>query len=376
MSSALEKISSEINDLPAKLESAKEGAKKISCDMPGKGADDFDGLAEHRRTLYGRESEPLPHEVIHQAGMTTVHGFSREESRAWNQIVRELLKLYKKVAEVARTRGPHIQAYGAALATLYRLELAVIASDPERACDKPEPLAMEEVNKKIGQPPHKADTRFQVEGFFLSLELRYTLAEIAQSRIEGLKTASREEHIVTHAHLWLSYVSFIYESCIRDAQKALVIAERSTASRLAARAGIYVLRGKLELFRFEILTERASLARDGRLDDTRRKELSAKAQQEADATASQVRKLEETYVRSRPVVNMDEWRDVRAWFDQNCRERGDKYVEEYGKLATHLLTERGYEPLSLQEKADIVRAFGFCQSFIDMRGAVRDRYIY
>ena len=53
--------------------------------------------------------------------------------------------------------------------------------DPERACNKPELLVMEAVNKKIGQPPYKADTRFQVEGFFLSFELRYVLAEIAQS---------------------------------------------------------------------------------------------------------------------------------------------------------------------------------------------------
>jgi hypothetical protein len=72
----------------------------------------------------------------------TTDGLSGEESRAWNKIVRELVKLYKKVAGVARTHGPHVQAYGAALATPYRLELAAIASDPERACDKPEPFAM------------------------------------------------------------------------------------------------------------------------------------------------------------------------------------------------------------------------------------------
>jgi hypothetical protein len=71
-----------------------------------------------------------------------------------------------------------------------------------RACDKPEPLAMEEVNKKIGQPPHKAGTRFQVEGFFLSIELGCLLAEIVQSRIEGLDTTSRKETDTTRTHLW------------------------------------------------------------------------------------------------------------------------------------------------------------------------------
>jgi hypothetical protein len=365
MSSELEEISQEVEKISAKLEGTKEDAKKVSFTPSEKKPGDLYHLSEDRKTQFGKESEPLPPDTIHQGAMATIHGFSGEESRAWNKIVRELLKLYRKIAGVARTHGPHVQAYGAALATLYRLELAAIASDPERACDKPEPLAMEEVNKKIGQPPHKADTRFQVEGFFMSIDLRYTLAEIAQSRIGGLNTASQEEEITTHTHLWRSYVSFIYESCVRDAKKALTVAQRSTASRLAARAEVYILRGKLELFRFEILTERTLLARDGDLDDARKKMLSSKAQREGKATAAQIKALESTYLRSRPAEDVGDLKAERTWFTQNCRDRGDKYVEEYNKLAAHLLNERGYEPLSLQERADIVKAFGFCKSLFD-----------
>jgi len=362
MSSELENISQEVEKISAKLESAKDDAKKIPFSSSEKKPEDLHHFAESRKDKFGKEYEPLPPDAIHQGAMTTVHGFSGEESRAWNKIIREFVKLYRKVAGVARTHGPHVQAYGAALATLYRLELAAIASDPERACDKPEPLAMEEVNKKIGQPPHKADTRFQVEGFFLSLELRYMLAEIAQSRISGLNTTSRDEDITTPTNLWRSYASFIYESCVRDASKAFIVAERSTASRLAARARMYILRGDLELFRFEILTERTSLVRDGILDDTHRKILSNRAQQKANATAALMKTLEMTYIRSRPAENTGDLIAERAWFAQNCRERGDKYVEEYRRLAAYLLTESGYAPLSLQEKADIIKAFGFCKS--------------
>jgi hypothetical protein len=364
MSSALENVSVEVEDFLTNVQNAKEEAKKIPFIQPEKAAEEFDLLAERRRARLGREFEPLPHAVVHQGSMTAIHGFSTEEGRGWNKIVRELLKLYKKAVDVARTRGPHVQAYGAALATLYRLELAAIAGDPERACDKPEPLAMEEVNKKIGQPPHKADTRFQVEGFLLSLDLRYTLAEIAQNRIEGLEKVSQDEDVTWHARLWRSYVSFIYESCICDAEKALTIAQKSTASRLAARARVYILRGKLELFRFDILAERTALARKGLLDDARRKELSDKARHEGIVTSAQVKIQEVTYMRSRPAANMVDLKEERTWFVQNCRERADKYVKEYSALATHLLKETGYEPLSLQEKEDIVKAFGFCKSLI------------
>ncbi|KAH9959727.1 hypothetical protein BJV74DRAFT_872502 [Russula compacta] len=345
MSSTLDKIIPQIEDISAKLENAKDEARKISSEPPEKGPGNVDRLIEHRRTQFGKESEPLPPEIIHQGAMTTIHGFSGEESRIWNKIVREIVKLYRKIAEVARTRGPHVQTYGAALAKLYRLELAAITSDPERACDKPEQLAMEEATRNWTTP---AQSRHP---------LRYTLAEIAHSRIKGLDTVSRDEDVKMHVHLWRSYISFIYESCICDAEKALAIAQKSTTSRLAAQAVVYVIRGKLELFRFEILTERTLSVRDSLLDNTSREQLSAKARQEAVVTAARVRLLEATYMHSRPAADMGELKAERAWFNRNCHERGGKCMEEYNRLAKHLLTESGYE--------DIVKSFGFCKWLIE-----------
>ncbi|KAI9445912.1 hypothetical protein H4582DRAFT_1804013 [Lactarius indigo] len=359
MSSAIEKVGPEIEEFSRRLDTAKGEAKSIAFKPPSENADDFDALDAHRRTRFGPESEPLPHDEIAQASMRNVHGFSGEEGRAWNKVVRDLLKLYKKVTDVARTRGPHVKAYGAALATLYRLELSAIASDPDRATDTPEPVAMMEVNKKIGQPPHNADTRFQVEAFFLTLELRYMLAQIAQSRIEGLSVTSRDEAALRHERLWQSFVSFIYESCIRDAEKALKIAEKSSASRLAAQAGVNILRGKLELFRFEILAERTLLSRQGLINNDRRNELSTKTQLEADTVKREMKGLETTYIRSRPVTNTDEIKSEREWFTKNCGEKGDKFLKEYEALATYLRTEGGYQPLSLKEKQDIVKSFEF-----------------
>ncbi|KAI0289828.1 hypothetical protein BC826DRAFT_1187589 [Russula brevipes] len=120
---------------------------------------------------------------------------------------------------------------------------------------------------------------------------------------------------------------------------------------------MYIFRGKLELFRFEILAERTLLAREGLLDIAHRKELRASAT----TGTAQVKVLEGTYMRSSPAenVNMDQLKAARVWFGENCRRRGDKYLKEYSKLATHLLTESGYAPFSPQEKADIVKAFGF-----------------
>jgi hypothetical protein len=368
MSASLEKVGPEIEKFSERLDTAKDEAKKIAFHPPSEAADDLEVLSVTRRTRFGPEFEPLSPDEISQPSMASSHGFSGDEGREWNKVVRDLLKLYKKVVDVARKRGPHVQAYSAALATLYRLELSAIASDPERATDTPEPVAMTEVNKKIGQPPHNADTRFQVEAFFLSLELRYTLAEIAQSRIEGLNVASREELVLRHEGLWRSFVSFVYESCVRDAEKALKVAKKSSASRLAARAEVYILRGKLELFRFEILAERTLLSRQGHFNEDRRQALSAKAKLEANTASLAIKILERTYMRSRPATNTTQLKAEREWFTQNCRDKGDKFVKEYNALETHLRTERGYEPLSLKEMEDVVKSFNFCKFSDSQRG--------
>jgi hypothetical protein len=143
MSSELEEISQEVERISAKLEGAKDDAKRISFTPSEKKPEDLYRLAEDRSTQFGREFEPLPPDAIQQGAMTTIHGFSRDEGSAWNKIVREFIKLYKRAVGVARTHGPHVQAYNAALSTLYRLELAAIAGDPLRACDRPEPLLIE-----------------------------------------------------------------------------------------------------------------------------------------------------------------------------------------------------------------------------------------
>ncbi|KAH8998206.1 hypothetical protein EDB86DRAFT_3148849 [Lactarius hatsudake] len=341
MSSTLEEVGSEIESFLGRLDNVKSKAKLIAFYPPSR-ATDFDILSARRRTRFGPASEPLSREEISRESMTNVHGFSVEEGRVWNNIVHDLLKLYRKIVHVARTRGPYVQAYGAALATLYRLELSAIASDPERASDTHERVAMTEVIKKIGQPPHMASTRFQVEAFFLSFELRYTLAEIAQSRIEGLNVFYSHEIVRLHERLWQSFVSFIYESCIHDAEKALKIAKKSSASRLAAQAGVNILRGKLELFRFEIRAQHTLLLRSELLNDDRRNELSTKAQQEANTASLEMKKLETRYLRSRHVTDTTQLNSERAWFTLNCREKGDKIVEEYSALATRF-TQRAME---------------------------------
>lgn len=359
MSHSLEEVSPEVQMLQSRLQSLKSKAKEIKPQVVPWDLTNSDRLAKIRDSQCGREDEPLPHILFSQEKMISTHGFGTQEASSWTAVVNDIVKAYRKVSAVATTRGPHIRAYEAALSTLYRLELAVIAVDPARATDAPEPLAMMEVNKKIGQPPHKADTRFQVEAFLLSLELRFMLAEISQSRIEGLATISDDKDVKHHKELWNSFTAFIYDSCLKDSQKALLVAEKSSASRLAARSAIYVLRSEFEKFRLMILRARDSLARTGRLDDAERKQLVNLVSARANAAREFLRNVETSYIRSRPSNSLKVLGEEHKWFEINCGRKAERYVQEYTELGTHLMTDRGYQPLSIQEMADVVKAFGF-----------------
>lgn len=359
MSQDLSKISSKVQEVTANMPTIEKAIKEVeyvSGTVSNYKGPKAKAVAE-RFVPLEVEAGPLPANLLMQFKLTSVHGFPEGIAGKWHNVTSDLLARYRDVVALANTRGPHIRTYEAALSTLYRLELAAIAEDHSRASDAPEPLAMQEVNKKIGQPPHKADTRFQIEAFFLSLELRFMIAQVAQCRLEKISQHDKDGR--AHRQLWHALVQFIYESCVRDARKALGLAEASSASRMAARANVHLIRAELEVFRFDIVSEREELSRQGQLKEKERRNLALRVEQKAGLAKEMVRKAESSYVRSRPTEDMTGLLEERRWFSENCRGKTDNYLEEYAKLKEHVETDHGYQPLSLQEKEDIIKSFDF-----------------
>jgi hypothetical protein len=117
---------------------------------------------------------------------------------------------------------------------------------------------MEEFNKKLGLPPHKADRYTVSSGRLLPVHR----VAVHVGRIRAQSNRGLEQHLVKgkyhYAHAFVAILRIVYpQICGRDAEKALTTAQKYTVSRLAARTGVYILRGKLELFGFKILNERS-----------------------------------------------------------------------------------------------------------------------
>ncbi|TFY82038.1 hypothetical protein EWM64_g1976 [Hericium alpestre] len=359
MSLAVEQVQGQLQVISSNIQGSHDAAKKLVRSLECKPEEDFERLYQERDSKFGSHDEPLPSRFLSQPQMVSLHGLATEEARAWNAAVRDILRAYRKVEEVAKKRGPHIQAYHAALSMLYRLEFnAAIARDSTGAADAPEPFAMAQVNKKIGQPPHKADTRFQIEAYLLSIELRLMLGQIAQSRFEALGW-SDDPALKHHRQLWYSFIDYIFRSCFKDAEKAVMIATRSSASRQAARCMVYKIRSSLELCRFFILNKVSELSRLHPLDDATRQELAADVNARRSDAVNLLKESCMTYLRVRPSENLAQLKDERKWFNDNCTAKVDKYLNEYDELVEHIMTDKVYRPLSLHEREEIVKAFGF-----------------
>ncbi|KAI0375984.1 hypothetical protein BV20DRAFT_31266 [Pilatotrama ljubarskyi] len=355
MSGDLDACSPAVSEFTSMLPTFQDLAKKLPAGIRAEN----EPIPQLRQVPGIQENGPLPAKALELHAMQTAHGLSVDEARGWNKIVKEILSTYRRIGKVAVTRGAHVKAYESALTTLYRLEMEEISSDPARATDAPEPLALVIVDHKVGQPPPKADVRFQIEAYFLSLELRSLVAQIAQSRIEVLSVTSVDPGVVQHRALWVAFATFLYTSCITDAKKARDLADNSSATRQAARASVLVMRFEFELFRWTTQCTRSDQFRGGNYGEEERKKLSQSVRLFKATMLNASHSLQQAYIRKRPSKTMEDMKAERQWLDENCRRKVDVWQKECDALEQFVLNGGFYQPLSLQEREDIVKAFGF-----------------
>lgn len=351
MSQSLNTLEPAMIECTSKIPAMQTDAKKIPAHL------DVSAGARNKLSKV-RDNEPLPHDLLNLNAMNSIHGFSSIESRTWCELAKSILQLYREVVKVAKTRGAHVKAYEAALATLYRMEIADIENGSTSASDAPEHKAMERVNSKIGQPPYKADTRFQTDAFFISLELRFLLSEIVFSRIEGLPLISDDEAVVKHRETWCTFNEFLLQSCVDDSRKAFLITKRSSATRQAARASLYGLRADFEKTRFALVCERNNCFRSGRFTQEDRGLLVSAVRQKKKELWVNLDLTKKDYMQSRPLNTLGERKAEVLWFDENCAKKVEQWYKACDDLEQFMLKDGVYIPLSLQEREDIVKAFG------------------
>ena len=362
MSKRLEKHVPSIEAITASLEASETAAKTIDSGDDFASEDDFTEICEKRKELFGKPDEPLPINMLRE--LKKRHGFSQKEADGWKKIAKEINRVYEGIANVASARSAHVKAYEAAMTTLFKLEMEAISRDPSKAGRKTQQeAAFDAVNAKIGQPPHKADRKYHIEAFLLSIELRLMLGQIASVRVAELPLTSNESDHHRHRQIWTTFVGFLYDSCTEDCAKAIHLARLCSASRQEARVGIVDLRCNFEKVRFDALEQRRKIQILDKSGDPQlhtREGLGAFVSQQRVAAQKTLLEVRTRYLQNRPVNSRKEMDEEVLWFRENCSARVEKVFDAYDDLREQVLkAEVFYQSVSTREKLDIVKALGF-----------------
>ncbi|KAF9649047.1 hypothetical protein BDM02DRAFT_3095370 [Thelephora ganbajun] len=365
MSKQLEKHGPSMEAITASLEALETAAKGMAIADDFASEDDFAQICEKREESFGKTGEPLPIDILRE--LKARHGFSKKEADVWKKIVKDIDRVYEAIVDVASARSAHVNAYEAAMTTLFKLEMEALVLNPSKADGKTQhEAAFAAVNTKIGQPPHKADRKYHIEAFMLSIELRLMLAQIASARISELPLTSNEPDQPRHRQIWTTFVGFLYDSCIKDCAKAISLARSCSALRQETRVSMVNLRCTFEKDRFDALEERRmiQISSESGEDQLRmRASLGTFVSQQRAAAQEELSKVRTRYFQSRPINSREEMNEEVLWFKENCTSRAEKVFAAYKDLREQVLkAEVFYQSVSLREKQDIVKALGFGHS--------------
>lgn len=208
----------------------------------------------------------------------------------------------------------------------------------------PEAHAMRLTSIRFNGAPPRADKRFIVEAFWMTVEVRFLLASAAEQWMNALPNKSTTTDV--HHMIWGSSIDFIYRSCVRDAEIAQAIATESNSRRQATRSFVLLLKAKFEEFRFG-----AAMLRRKPLTEEKRRELAEKAEQLSNDFLRDSKNLQSVYARQ-PITEDDE-----AWLAMHLSGPTFKIANECAKLIKSIREDQFYARVSDEDRLAVIKAF-------------------
>lgn len=300
--------------------------------------------AQRERLLKSKYDNDLPvKSSALDPGNPQYHGISRQVALAWREVVDPLQRSYDQALKVASTRSAHTKAWEAAFACLLGQRGQESLQDFSRLPQVSEELNAEIARMKVGQLKPLADTRFLVEAFWLTIEIRQVLADLATAWLNP--TTYRPEYQSSHGRIWAHYILFLLKSSERDAQRALRVAEQSGSQRQMIRSRVFIYNCKLEGFKF---TYRMSRETGMSPDDKQ------KLADEAKEMRVELYNLVEAEIRRH--VEAGEQALEQDEFSKLYEQPARMIIGEWDKLETTLRSPDVYTSVTYEEKKHIIGA--------------------
>lgn len=356
MSQSLQKVSEKMQhkSLEEMKDHLKASAIKQKEELKAAAKGDVKERAAKQKKLL-REVRNIPLPAININAADALHGIPKTEVAAWRRgPVDVLFTAYREAVDITKTRYAHTHAWEASFSYLYKKEMDNAAQDPERAPRNPQEHAMRMAKMKVGQPQPRADMKFRVEALWRTVNIRLTLAELAQLWVGELFAGNVKTEFAVNELLWNGYIAFLLRSCKQDADITLEITMVSESRRQTIRTRLLLLRINLEQFRFNVEMSR----RRADFNTDTRRELADRAHEKWAEAKQEVRAAMDEYTnRSRTALD-----EEREWLTEHFISPARLFLDEWQKLETSLRRDTFYEPLSLKEMTDVVKALNFCRS--------------
>ena len=285
-----------------------------------------------------------------RASNTTLHFMESNVLSVWREATHQLFAVYRDIIKIAECRYAHTQAWEASLSLLYQREIEAGLENPATLPRHPEEHAMRMARIYIGQPRPLADRRFLVEAFWITLHIRLTLIGLAQTWVR--EVSKRPSHYSAfHLQQWVVYIDFLLQTCVRDAEKAYDIARDSESHRQIVKSKLLRMRIDLEVFRFNL-----SMCRHyGTFKDVR-EELLVKV----DTLGAEAKvQMEDTVNAHLARIEIGSHQQEEVWVEDSFTSIAKTIVSEWMEMKQSIQMDTFYQPLSLDERMQIVRAMNF-----------------
>ncbi|EIN11698.1 P-loop containing nucleoside triphosphate hydrolase protein [Punctularia strigosozonata HHB-11173 SS5] len=305
-------------------------------------------LKKRKAILKALGDSPCPTRALHP-GNADLFPIPLADTRTWKTVTENLLAAYQKAVDVATTRSSHIHAWEAAFTSLYNLEKDRSLADPATAPRNIEEHAMRVATIGVGQPRPRADSRFRVEAYWATLQVRFLLADLARAWLETL-TKKAVLPLPEHCRSWAEYIAFVLKTCTADAMKAQEIAQASQSRRQVTKTSLMIMRANLEEFRFAVFMTRQTGTFKERRDDLL---------ENATRWLEDTREFAEATCANHREGRGTEQRAEEQWLTSEFIEAAEKIIGQWESLLQSIRGDAFYQPLSLDEMTNIVKALDF-----------------
>ncbi|KAG8703432.1 hypothetical protein FRC09_004162 [Ceratobasidium sp. 395] len=292
---------------------------------------------------------PTPPELLSES-LLKVHFIQSKQQDAWKDAVEPILGAYNQACELFNMRSSHSVAYEASFAALYRDEIEKSLAFPSTMPHDPEQLAMRLARMRIGDaPPPRADKRFLLEAFWVTIEILLVLGRMAQRCSELLTSRTND------TKLWHNFAYFVFERAQADAEKALTIAHDSESHRKVVSCNLLLLRADMALACFRLKDRIAAQEMTVNL----KAELEREHARTRESFGKRIDQVKRDYERHFGASSRS---DAGKWLRENFSTQTNTLLESWDEVKQSIRLGIWYATVTNEEKLSIVKALNFGHS--------------